>query len=139
MKSDSIPDFKFKHEIRVRPLKCVSALVTFVLVKTFSVLSPESRTVISEAFFYTADLHLVSLRWISVNECLFFHFQSAKSLIIQWDIQKILQVQRTASICTGNVAALIILIMLICLFILLSFQKLGSRTDFQQIAAIRCN
>lgn len=56
MKSASIPDFKFKHEIGVRSLKCVSALVTITLV---SVLSPESRAVISEAFFYTADLHLL--------------------------------------------------------------------------------
>lgn len=59
MKSASIPDFKFKHEIGVRSLKCVSALVTIALVKIFSVLSPESRAVISEAFFYTADLHLL--------------------------------------------------------------------------------
>lgn len=51
MKSASIPDFKFKHEIGVRSLKCVSALVTIALVKIFSVLSPESRAVISEAFF----------------------------------------------------------------------------------------
>lgn len=56
MKSASIPDFKLKHEIGVRSLKCVSALVTIALV---SVLSPESRAVIREAFFYTADLHLL--------------------------------------------------------------------------------
>lgn len=46
MKSASIPDFKFKHEIGVRSLKCVSALVTIALVN-------------QRGIFYTADLHLL--------------------------------------------------------------------------------